>query len=81
MSKQLLTLAETATLLNVTYSRAAALAREHLLPVVRLGRSYRVDPQALQAFIDNGGKPLPGGWRRRSEDDQPGPARPETARV
>jgi hypothetical protein len=31
--------------------------------VVRLGRTYRVDPGKLQEFITGGGKPLAGGWR------------------
>ena len=44
--------------------RAGQLAREGVLPVVRLGRQYRVDPERLSEWIGAGGRPLPGGWRR-----------------
>ncbi len=64
MAKVLLTLEQTAETLNVSYARAAQLAREGILPTIRLGRQIRVDPEQLAAFIANGGRPLPGGWRR-----------------
>lgn len=60
----LLTLAEVAKILRVKYARATDLARSNIIPVVRLGRQYRVDQRALDAFIAGGGKSLPGGWRR-----------------
>jgi excisionase family DNA binding protein len=61
---ELLTLEQTARVLHVTYARAAELAREGIIPVVRLGRQVRVDPDELRNFIANGGKAWPGGWRR-----------------
>ena len=64
----LITLKQTAIALGVTYERAAQLAREGVLPVVRLNRQYRVDPDRLSEFIANGGRALPGGWRRGSGD-------------
>ena len=64
MNKSLLTLEQTAEALNVSYSRAGQLAREKILPTVRLGRQYRVDPDQLAQFIASGGRALPGGWRR-----------------
>jgi len=64
MTSQLLTLEQTARVLTVTHSRAAELARQGVLPVVRLGRQIRVNPDDLNQFIANGGKALPGGWRR-----------------
>jgi excisionase family DNA binding protein len=66
MSRTLHTLKETAEILNVPYTRAAELARQGILPVVRLGRQYRVDPERLSEFIANGGRALPGGWRREA---------------
>lgn len=60
----LLTLVEVAEILGVKYPRAADLARQGILPVVRLGRTVRVDPAALAKFIAEGGKSLSGGWRR-----------------
>jgi len=65
MQKQLLSLEETARLLGVSYPRAAELARQGIVPVVRLGRQIRVDPEILTSFISEGGKALPGGWRRK----------------
>jgi len=50
--------------LNISYSRAAELARQNIIPVCRLGRQLRIDPRQLEQFIANGGKALPGGWRR-----------------
>ena len=67
MTPSLLTLTEVASLLNVKYHRAATLAREGILPVIHLGRQVRVSPEALHLFISEGGKSLPGGWRRRAE--------------
>jgi excisionase family DNA binding protein len=66
MSKTLLTIEQAAELLNVSYARAAQLARENVLPTVRLGRQYRVCPEKLAEFIAAGGRPLPGGWRREA---------------
>jgi hypothetical protein len=40
--------------------------RRGILPGVRLGRQVRIDPEALAAFIETGGKALPGGWRREA---------------
>jgi excisionase family DNA binding protein len=68
MTKELLTLDQTAKVLKVKYARAAELARDGLLPVVRLGRQIRVDPDQLNEFISNGGKALPGGWRKEAAD-------------
>jgi len=66
MNKDMLTLAEAAELLRITYARAAELARQNLLPHVRLGRQVRVSSAQLQDFIAQGGKALPGGWRREA---------------
>jgi excisionase family DNA binding protein len=66
MSKSLLTLEQVAEALSVSYARASQLAREGILPVVRLGRQYRVDPERLAEFVAGGGRPLPGGWRREA---------------
>ena len=65
MNGELLTLEETARRLHVKYARAAELARQGILPVVRLGRQIRICPDHLADFIANGGRALPGGWRAR----------------
>jgi len=67
VSKELLTLSQAARVLQIKYSRAAELARMGLMPgIVRLGRQIRVNPEALERFIDSGGAALPGGWRREA---------------
>jgi len=68
---QLLRLEEAAKILNVTYFRACELVRRDILPAVKLGRQVRIDPGRLQHFIENGGKSLPGGWRRKVEAEAP----------
>jgi hypothetical protein len=53
--------------LGVTSARFYELCRQKVLPlgvVVRLGRRIRVDPEALERFIADGGQGLPGGWKR-----------------
>ena len=62
---RLLRIPEVAARLDITEARAYELARTGALPAVRIGRQLRVDPAALRAWIDNGGQPLPGGWRRQ----------------
>jgi excisionase family DNA binding protein len=77
MLAQQLTLKEAGKILGVGYARMATLARENILPVVRLGRQLRIDPRQLEEFIAGGGKALPGGWRRKPE----GSHRPEAAQA
>lgn len=55
----LLTIDETARILNVSIQRAYQLARENAFPTVRVGRQVRVDPRALEDWINAGGKSLP----------------------
>ena len=51
--------------LNISEQRAYQLARQNLIPVIRLGRQLRVDPDELENFIRSGGQSLPGGWRKQ----------------
>ncbi|MBM3268918.1 MAG: helix-turn-helix domain-containing protein [Candidatus Sericytochromatia bacterium] len=60
----LLTIQEVAERLRVNVGRAHALARDGVIPVVRLGRQVRVDEDRLQAFIGGGDKGFEGGWRK-----------------
>ena len=53
--RRLFTIREAAARLGVGEWRAYQLARIGVLPVVRLGRSIRVDPEQLDAFIARGG--------------------------
>ena len=65
MSNKLPRIEEVASILDVSEGRAWELARNGTIPCVRLGRQVRVDPTALGAWIEAGGKALAGGWRRR----------------
>ena len=64
---KLLQIPELAKILDVSVDRAYELARSGALPVVRLGRQVRVDPEKLREWMNRGGAPLPGGWRRDAE--------------
>lgn len=61
---RLLRITEVAEMLDVPVARAYEMARNGTLPVVRIGRQVRIDPEKLKEWIDSGGSPLPGGWRR-----------------
>lgn len=63
---QLLTVPQAARTLGVSRARLYELIRQRIIPSVALGRQRRISPVSLQAFIDNGGQALPGGWRRRA---------------
>ena len=67
MISTLLTLTQTADILNVTYARASDLARRGFLPTVRLGRQIRIDADRLQKLITEGGRSL----RSESESETP----------
>jgi excisionase family DNA binding protein len=64
MSNQLEKIEYAVKRLNMSAARVYELIREGILPAVRCGRQVRIDPDALEAFINNGGKSLPGGWRK-----------------
>ena len=61
---ELLTVPEVATQLRVSVPRAYQLAREGVLPVVRLGRQVRIEEETLRKWVAQGGQGLPGGWRK-----------------
>jgi excisionase family DNA binding protein len=64
MIGRLLSVAQVAPMLGLTEARVYELVRLRMLPAVRIGRQVRIDEQALQAWIAQGGQALPGGWRR-----------------
>ena len=59
---QLLRADAVADLLDIPTPRVVRLAREKLIPSVRVGRQWRFDPEALEDWIRAGGA---GGWRRQ----------------
>lgn len=52
---------------GISRARALELARQKLIPHVRLGRQVRFDPDRVQSWLDAGGQALPGGWRQEPE--------------
>lgn len=64
MERRLLRVCETAIILGEKESRIYDLIRQGILPACHLGRQVRIDSKALEGFIENGGKALPGGWKR-----------------
>jgi excisionase family DNA binding protein len=61
---QLLEAQRAAVFLGVSEARLYDLARQGIVPCVRLGRTVRFDEGTLKEFVAAGGKALPGGWRR-----------------
>lgn len=56
---KLLRVKDLSRILNISEDRVYTLARENILPSVRLKRSLRFDPEAIQKFVKNGGRSLP----------------------
>ena len=67
MLEKLLTARDLAPVLQVPEARVFDLARQGLLPHVRLGRQVRFPESAVAEFIESGGRALPGGWRRAED--------------
>jgi len=65
MAQKLLRIAEVAARLDVRVERAYELAREGVLPVVRLGRQIRIEPERFEAFIERGGQGTTSGKARQ----------------
>lgn len=59
-----------ARLLGISLQRLYELSREGIIPCVRLGRSFRYSPSALNEFIQKGGASWAGGWRKTAEGDE-----------
>ncbi len=53
-----------AEMLGITVQRLYELSREGVVPSVRLGRSFRYSPSALNEFIQRGGDGWAGGWKK-----------------
>lgn len=60
----LIRVAELADYMGLPKPRVYQLAREGILPCVRLGRAVRFDPIVIQDFIRNGGATFAHGWRK-----------------
>lgn len=59
MAKRLLRVSEISERLGITNQRTWELIRRGMLPAVRIGRQVRVDEDALEEWIRQGGCALP----------------------
>ena len=50
--------------IGVSKARLYLLARDQIVPSVRVGRSVKFDPQQVRKWIESGGESYPGGWRK-----------------
>ena len=50
--------------LGVSTARLYQLARDQIVPPVRVGRSVKFDLDQIREWIEGGGSSLPGGWRK-----------------
>ena len=50
--------------LGISKARLYLLAKDEIVPSVRLGRSVRFDLGQIREWVEGGGKCYPGGWRR-----------------
>jgi len=66
---KLLQIPEVAHRLGVSNGRAYALARDGIIPSVRLGRQVRVEEGQLDQWVAAGGASLPGGARQDGRED------------
>lgn len=64
MVNRLLTADEVARRLHISKAAVYEAARQDRIGgLVRIGRRIRFDAERFQAWLDNGGESLPGGWR------------------
>jgi len=54
-----------AAYLDVTEAHLLQLARDGIVPCVRLGRRVLFSETALRDFVESGGKAFAGGWRKQ----------------
>ncbi len=66
-ARRLLTARETAELLTLKVEHVYSLSRDGALPCVRAGRRLLFDRAKLLEWLETGGSPLAGGWRRAPE--------------
>ncbi len=61
---KLLTVEQVVDWLKLDRQRVYDLARQGIIPSVRLGRQLRFSEQQISDFIESGGKAFSGGWRK-----------------
>ncbi len=63
---KLLNVSQVAHWLMCSEQRVYELARQGIVPHIRLGRQIRFSRAQVSEFIDNGGKSYPGGWKKEN---------------
>lgn len=53
-------------IIGVSDPQGYSLIRQGILPAVKVGRQYRIDPETLREWIRNGGQSYEGGWRKQA---------------
>ena len=66
--KRLLTKYEVEETYGIRANQLASLVKDGVLTCVRVGRRVFYNREVIEKFIAEGGKGLPGGWRRESVD-------------
>ena len=64
---QLVKVTPVAEKLGLTPQQVYMYAREGIIPCVRIGRTLRFPLNKIEEFIEQGGKALPGGWRKQKK--------------
>ena len=59
-----LTAKRLADVFGISPARVYALAREGVIPCVRIGRTVRFDAQQIEEFVRSGGASFAYGWRK-----------------
>lgn len=62
--EKLMTPERTFEIIGVSKQQGYSLIRQGILPAVKLGRQYRIDPETLREWIRSGGQAYSGGWRK-----------------
>ena len=62
----LLRSSDAAKKLDITEYQLYAKTREGIIPAVKIGRMIRWNEEALNDFIQAGGKSYPGGWKKEA---------------
>ena len=61
---EIVTADQLAPILGVSKARLYQLARDQIVPDVRMGRMVKFDLAQIRGWIESGGKGYPGGWRK-----------------
>ena len=65
---QLIDAQDVGGILNLRTKQVYMLAKQGIVPAVRVGRLLRFDPAAIRRWISEGGQGFEAGWRRQPND-------------